>query len=91
MVSEESKNKVKKVNISYTENEGINVSIELNGLSEQNFYHLESAISNHLKAQDELVNGKEDSRIQALSDYLLGYMRHLRDKLRKAFPQKTDW
>jgi len=91
MVSEESKNKVKKVVISYEENKGINVTIELNGLSEQNFYHLEKAISNHLELQEERVKDKDQTQIQKFSDYLIGYMICLRDKLRNEFPQKTDW
>jgi len=88
---------IKKVAISYKKNKGISVTIELKNLSEQNFYHLENAISSHLEGQRALIGHQSKESIKKYGDnkesfqYLVGYMEPLRDKLRKEFPLKKDW
>lgn len=86
---------VKDVKVSINKNSRFDVLIKLN-LSEQNIYHLERAITNHLESQRALIGNQTKESIEKYGDnkemfkYLVGFMEPLRNELRKINPEK-DW
>ena len=90
-----SEEKIKNVSVFFTEKHTIGVKIEME-LTDQNFYHFEAAISEHLEAERNKAENQSKESIEkygsnkVMFNKLVGYMEKLRDELRKINPDK-DW